>query len=134
MPGYPTPTEIEIKWRKSGSGVCVIVEGETDLEDAWFYNQWFGDQAKQVTFFPQNGWTEVINAVAVLRTTLGDKSVYGIIDRDFSPRTTYPPIPDDGILRTPKCTLENYLPTLWLKLWGYPKLKKLAFWNFTKIL
>lgn len=117
MLGYPTPTDIEIRWRKSGAGVCVIVEGETEQDDAWFYNQWFGDRAREITFFPQNGWTEVINAVTTLRTTIGSKSVYGIIDRDFVPNITYPPLPPDGILRTPKYTLENYLldPDCWFQ-------------------
>lgn len=117
MLGYPTPTDIEIRWRKSGAGVCVIVEGETEQDDAWFYNQWFGDRAREITFFPQNGWTEVINAVTTLRTTIGSKSVYGIIDRDFAPNITYPPLPPDGILRTQKYTLENYLldPDCWFQ-------------------
>ena len=35
--------------------------------------------------------------------------MYGIIDRDFEPEVTYPPVPVDGILRTRKYTLENYL-------------------------
>lgn len=117
MLGYPTPTDIEIRWRKSGVGVCVIVEGETEQDDAWFYNQWFGDRAREVTFFPQNGWTAVVNAVTTLRATIGPKSVYGIIDRDFAPNIAYPPLPPDGILRTPKYTLENYLldPDCWFQ-------------------
>ncbi len=113
---YPTLSEIEIKWRASGSGVCILVEGETELEDAWFYNTWFGDRAQEVTFFPQDGWNRVVSAVRSLRTSLGDKRVYGIIDRDFE-QPDYDSLPDDGILRTRKYTLENYLlsPRCWFE-------------------
>ena len=106
---YPTLSDIEAKWRASGSGVCVLVEGETELDDAWFYNIWFGRRAREVTFFPQDGWEKVLNAVAVLRPRLGTKRVYGIIDRDFEEQPDYPPMPDNGILRTSKYALENYL-------------------------
>lgn len=64
---YPTLSEIEVKWRASGSGVCIIVEGETELEDAWFYNYWFGNRSREVTFFPQDGWEIVVDAVMTLR-------------------------------------------------------------------
>ncbi len=106
---YPTLSEIEVKWRASGSGVCVIVEGETELEDAWFYNYWFGDRAREVTFFPQDGWEKVVDAVTTLRTRLGARRVYGIVDRDVEGNVVYDPFPGDGILRTLKYTLENYL-------------------------
>jgi hypothetical protein len=48
---------------------------------------------------------------------LGAKQVYGIVDRDFTTNVTYPPFPVDGILRTQKYTLENYLlnPMCWFK-------------------
>ena len=106
---YPTLSDIEVKWRASGSGVCVLVEGETELEDAWFYNTWFGSRAREITFFPQDGWEKVVDAVATLRARLGAKRVYGIIDRDFEEDISYPPLPANGVLRTPKYTLENYL-------------------------
>jgi hypothetical protein len=64
--GYPALSEIEIAWRKSGIGVCIIVEGETELEDAWFYKQWFDYRAKEISFFPQDGCEKVENAVAAL--------------------------------------------------------------------
>jgi hypothetical protein len=105
---YPTLSEIEVGWRASGSGVCVIVEGETELEDAWFYNHWFGSLAREVTFFPQDGWERVVDAVTTLRPRLGARRVYGIVDRDFE-NVVYDPFPGDGILRTVKYTLENYL-------------------------
>lgn len=115
MTTYPTLSEIEVKWRAARSGVCVLVEGETELEDAWFYNTWFGSRAREITFFPQDGWEQVVVAVADLRPRLGTTCVYGIIDRDFEERPDYPPVPADGILRTTKYTLENYLldPECW---------------------
>jgi len=106
---YPTLSEIEVKWRASGSGVCVIVEGETELEDAWFYNYWFGYLSREMTFFPQNGWEKVVDAVTDLRAKLDARRVYGIVDRDFEENVVYDPFPSDGILRTVKYTLENYL-------------------------
>ncbi len=121
MAGYPTLTDIEIAWRTSGSGLCVIVEGETGLDDPWFYQQWFGNDARRFTFFPQDGWEKVEQAVAALRTTLGEKKVYGIRDRDFAPLIAGQPFLDFlglGICLTPKYTLENYLldPKCWLSL------------------
>ena len=83
MIGYPSLTDIEAGWRKSGSGLCIIVEGETVQEDPWFYGQWFDNEARRFTFFPQDGWAKVGEAVAALRQTLGERSVYGIRDRDF---------------------------------------------------
>jgi hypothetical protein len=109
MTAYPTLTDIEVKWRTSGTGVCVLVEGETELDDAWFYKQWFDDRAREITFFPQDGWDKVIDAVVALRSKLGIGRVYGIIDRDFEEHVTYDLFPSDGILRTVKYTLENYL-------------------------
>ncbi len=116
MVGYPTLNEIA--WQ-SGAGVCIIVEGETEQEDAWFYKQWFDDRAREVSFFPQDGAEKVAVAVEQLRATLGRKQVYGLIDRDFADdqAVTYPPIPADGVLRTKKYTLENYLldPACWFE-------------------
>ncbi|MEM7533509.1 MAG: DUF4435 domain-containing protein [Chloroflexota bacterium] len=115
---YPTKEEILIRWQKAGSHICVIVEGETELEDAWFYEQWFGGYARKVTFFPQNGWQKVVEVVVDLRQILGNKTVYGIIDRDFQDSVQYDSIPVDGIVRTPKYTLENYLldPSCWYEV------------------
>ena len=117
MSAYPPLNDIEIKWRASGSGVCVIVEGETEQDDAWFYNTWFGNRAREVTFFPQNGLEKVASAVTVLRTGLGSRRVYGIVDRDFAVNPMPASVPSDGIMRTPKYTLENYLldPACWFK-------------------
>lgn len=117
MMGTPTLNEIELAWRKSGSGVCIIVEGETELEDAWFYQQWFDYRAREVSFFPQDGYEQVTLAVEELRPRLGAKSVYGIIDRDFAPDVTSLPLPENGVFRTQKYTLENYLlnPECWFE-------------------
>ncbi len=109
MTAYPTPSDIEVAWRASGTGVCIIVEGETELEDAWFYKHWFDDRARELTFFPQDGWEKVVDAVHALRASLGAKRVYGIIDRDFEEHVAHDPFPSDGIARTAKYTLENYL-------------------------
>lgn len=113
----PSLSDIEIKWRASGSGVCILVEGETEFDDAWFYGRWFGDRAREVTFFPQDGWSRLVSAVGSLRNSLGAKKVYGIVDRDFE-QPVYSPVPADGILRTRKYTLENYLlsPQCWFEL------------------
>ncbi|MCX6068330.1 MAG: DUF4435 domain-containing protein, partial [Chloroflexi bacterium] len=109
MMAYLKPAEIELAWRASGNGLCIIVEGETAQDDAWYFGKWFNNRAQDFTFFPQNGWEQVINAVTVLRPILGSKKVYGIRDRDFEPLVSLTPFPADGILRTPKYTLENYL-------------------------
>lgn len=115
MTGYPLVDELEVKVR-TGRGIAVIVEGQSAEEDPWFYNQWFGDRAREVTFFPQDGWTRVVDAVAELRQRCPGIPIYGIIDRDFAEEET---LDADfgtlGILRTSYYTLENYLldPACW---------------------
>lgn len=113
----PTLNQIEMRWRTTSSGVCVIVEGETERDDPWFFHKWFSDCARDVTFFPHDGWDIVIQSVTDLRTTLGVKKVYGIIDRDFETPVN-DPFPADGVLRLHKYTLENYLldPSTWFKV------------------
>lgn len=115
---YPNINEIEIRWRSSASRFCIIVEGQREEDDAWFYNQWFGDRATTFTFFPQNGWSQVVTAVEQLRPVLGANNVFGIVDRDFRDSPNYNEIPLDGILWTPKYTLENYLlnPECWYEV------------------
>lgn len=134
MTSYPTLSDIEYQWRASGSGICIIVEGETFQEDPWFYDQWFGKKARRFTFFPQNGWEKVVDAVSALRTVLGNKRVYGIVDRDFEPSSGLDICPPDGILRTHQYTLENYLldPEIW-HLYVHPHLLRnpRTGWNST---
>jgi hypothetical protein len=109
MNGYPLVDELEVMIRV-GRGVAVVVEGQSAEEDPWFYGQWFGDRARLVTFFPQDGWTRVIEAVAELRRRCPDVPVYGIIDRDFAEDEALDAdFATLGILRTQSYTLENYL-------------------------
>jgi len=115
MNGYPLVDELEVTIR-AGRGVAVIVEGQSAEEDPWFYGQWFGDRARQVTFFPQNGWARVVEAVAELRRRCPNIPIYGIIDRDFAEEGTLDAdFATLGILRTSCYTLENYLldPVCW---------------------
>ncbi len=109
--------EIETAWRKSGSGICVIVEGETEYDDPWYYTEWFDYLKPQVKFFHQDGWLQVVDAVTELRLILGKDKVYGILDRDFE-TPVYDPFPADGLVRTHKYTLENYLlqPDIWFQV------------------
>lgn len=96
-----------------------MVEGETQQDDPYFYTQWFGDLATQLSFFAQNGWQQVERSVQELRSRLTGRPVYGIIDRDLSPATVidaqFREEPADGIFRTECYTLENYLfePACW---------------------
>lgn len=106
----------------AGQGAIVLVEGETFQEDSWFYGQWFGDRAREVSFFPQNGWGKVVAAVADLRSQLPNRDVFGIIDRDFADDTSLAQqsasAPIDGAFRTAYFTVENYLldPAGWLRV------------------
>jgi hypothetical protein len=120
MMAYQQPAEIEIEWRKAGKGICIIVEGETAQDDAWYFGEWFNNRAQDFTFIPQNGWQKVLDAVAFLRPRLGEKKVYGIRDRDFETNISLEPFPANGIACTPKYTLENYLldPEAWHKVAG----------------
>jgi len=66
-----------------------------------------------VSFYPQNGWSKVVQAVADLRAALPARGVYGIRDRDFfddaGMQAQAGEFPPDGVLRTRLFTLENYL-------------------------
>lgn len=105
---------------RAGAGIIVMVEGETERDDAWFYQQWFGDLAREIRFFPQNGWAKVLTAVRDLREALPRHAIYGIVDRDFTEQAIvdhqFEQCPADGIFRTPYYTLENALlePAGWL--------------------
>lgn len=121
MIAYPAVDELELEIR-SGRGVAVIVEGNSYEEDPWFYGQWFNSRASQVTFFPQNGWCQVVEAVAELRRRCPNVPVYGIIDRDFaSDNDLDADFTTQGVLRTPRYTLENYLldPDCWAQVFAF---------------
>ncbi|MEM9463533.1 MAG: DUF4435 domain-containing protein [Myxococcota bacterium] len=97
----------------AGRGAIVIVEGEHREDDEYFYNHWFGALGPQISFFAQNGWERVVEAVAELRPQLPHRPVFGIIDRDFADESRllaqYQHPPTDGIYRLTRYTLENYL-------------------------
>jgi hypothetical protein len=98
----------------SGRGIIVMVEGETDEHDAYFYTQWFGTMALEVSFYPQNGWKKVVDAVHYLRNALPPyRDVFGILDRDFVSSAVLAQqdatLPVDFIFRTQLYTVENYL-------------------------
>lgn len=110
---YPSIDQLVVSVQ-AGSGVAVIVEGESAREDAWFFKQWFGGLARQVTFFPQDGWQAVTRAVGELRRLLPHMPIYGIMDRDFIDDDSvyvhgHTMMPADGLLRMPRRNLENYL-------------------------
>lgn len=117
MSEFPSVEIIETAWQASGADICILVEGETELDDVWYYRQWFGDRSRTLTFFPQNGWEQVRRGVETLRRQLGHLQVYGIIDRDFEPVATTITVPADHILRTRRYALENHLldPDCWYK-------------------
>jgi hypothetical protein len=104
----------------AGTGVIVIVEGETYRDDVYFFSRWFGDRAREVSFFPQNGWARVVAAVTELRAALPGRRVFGIVDRDFAAADVLAAQaaarPADGVFRLSLYTLENYLldPAGWL--------------------
>ncbi len=121
MSRYPEGEALLAKCR-AGLGKLVIVEGETDDDDPWFYGRWFGNLARELTFIPQNGHEKVVQAVRDLRERLAPThEVYGIRDRDFSEEWATPvqadwvthtmaeTIPEDGVMFTRWYTLENYL-------------------------
>lgn len=97
----------------AGRGAIVVVEGEHRQDDEFFYNQWFGTYGPRISFFAQNGWGEVVDAVADLRNQLSHRAIFGIIDRDFADEASIIEqalrVPPDGIYRTRLYTLENYL-------------------------
>ena len=108
---------------RAGLGKLVIVEGETDDDDPYFYGRWFGDLARELTFIPQNGHEKVVKAVQDLRARLSPgRQVYGIRDRDFSDDTAWQQqaaaLPADGVLFSRWYTLENYLRSAegWFKV------------------
>lgn len=106
---------------RAGRGAIVVLEGETEHDDPYFYGRWFGDLAREVSFEPQNGWEKVVVAVKELREAIPDRPVFGIVDRDFADEAVVAgqerAVPIDGVFRTRRYTLENYLldPVGWAK-------------------
>ncbi|HKX31826.1 MAG TPA: DUF4435 domain-containing protein [Blastocatellia bacterium] len=118
MSGFPVIDQLAVELG-AGRGVAVILEGDSSEDDPWFYGQWFGGLASKVTFYPQDGWTQVVKAVAELRRLCSGVPIYGIIDRDFCEEPELGlEFESQGILRTPRCTLENYLlePACWAEV------------------
>lgn len=108
---------------RAGLGKLVIVEGESEDDDPYYFGRWFGDLARELTFIPQNGHEQVTKAVEDLRTQLGPaREVYGIRDRDFSDDAAWlaqqGEVPESGVFFTSFYTLENYLLTAegWFKV------------------
>lgn len=121
MTAYPAIDDLEVEIR-TGRGIAIILEGDGYEDDPWFYGQWFNDRADEVAFFPQDGWSRVVEAVAELRRRCADVPVYGIIDRDFAGDEELDgDFPQQGILRTPYYTLENYLlePECWAQVFAF---------------
>lgn len=112
MPGHVTGAAL-VTACEAGLGTIVLTEGDDKRDDPFFYGRWFGDKALAVSFFPQNGWPKVIEGVAELQRQLPARRVYGIIDRDFASDEVLAAqdcaLPPEGILRTRRYTLENYL-------------------------
>ena len=112
---FPSVDELAIAL-SVGQGVAVIVEGDSNEDDPFFYRRWFNHRQGEVSFYPQNGWAQVITAVTALREQDLRVPVYGIIDRDFcAAHDLDKDFESLGILRTPRYTLENYLldPECW---------------------
>lgn len=103
-------------------GVVIVVEGETDTDDVWFFRRWFAQREREVTFWAQNGHARVKAAVHYLREHLPTSRVYGLIDRDYADEAVlaaqYEDRPADGVFRTRRYTLENHLldPAGWARV------------------
>jgi hypothetical protein len=113
--------EIEVTIR-SGAGVPVVCEGETPQDDEFILASWFSSQATAISFFAQNGWRMVVDAVNELRGR--GCPAWGIVDRDFAPdeeiaRQRAPDF-DGRVFRLPRYDLESYLldPRGWLHVVG----------------
>jgi hypothetical protein len=106
----------------AGLGAIVFVEGELITDDQRFFQKWFDSRAREIRFFAQNGWKQVAAAVAEVRAELHDRRVFGIVDRDLGAAPSLDalgrPVSSDGVFRTARYTLENYLlePEGWAKV------------------
>jgi hypothetical protein len=112
---YPSLNDISLRVR-AGSAIAVIVEGEELGGDAWVYGDiWFAHRATEIRFFPQDGWTQVRDAVQELRRALPGYPIYGLIDRDFTPDGDLCALEAEGVFRSRLYSVENYLldPAAW---------------------
>jgi hypothetical protein len=116
----PVSNDLVLEIRnRIGRGVAVLVEGN----DRWIYEAWFPTRDFDVTFFnTQKGWYEVENDLHELKQELPRYPIYAILDRDFadSSRLTSGLV-SDGIVRTRRYTLENYLlePACWAEVFKF---------------
>jgi hypothetical protein len=107
---------------RSGSGLAVVIEGVDDGDDEWVYSQWFAELSHLITFYPQDGYSRVVDAVEKLQKGRQNGSVLGIIDRDFATeleiKAQFEPDYSGHVYRTNRYTLENYLlePQGWLEI------------------
>lgn len=113
---------------RSGRGLAIVIEGVIHGDDEWVYSQWFGDLAHLVTFYPQDGYSRVLDAVTELRKNRESRPLVGIIDRDFATelelKAQFQEDYNTHVYRTQRYTLENYL----LEPLGWYELAKL-FWR-----
>lgn len=95
---------------RAGTGAQVVVEGQTERDDPWYYRRWFGALGSEVSFIHYDGCTRVKRAVAYLREREPGRPIFGIVDRDFT--TADETDADDplepSLFRTGLYTLENY--------------------------
>jgi len=121
MMNYLSLDQLLIKIR-SGSGLGVVIEGVNDGDDEWVYSQWFGHLAHLVTFYPQDGYSKVYDAVEKLNCNQNKQLLVGIIDRDFTTeleiKAQFEPNFKEHVYKTQRYTLENYLlePEGWFKI------------------
>jgi hypothetical protein len=103
---FRTPLVDVTAWL-AGRGTAVFVEGDTARDDPWIYGRWFGGRATEISFFPQNGWHTVSEAVRQMRAQ--GHRVAGIVDRDFT-KSGQPNVPlCDGVHVLDSYCIENYL-------------------------
>jgi hypothetical protein len=104
--------EIELALR-TGRGIAVICEGETSREDEFIFSRWFADRSLELTFFCQDGWKRVVDAVTGLRGAAAVVPVFGLCDRDFSAAADIVVQTDQAfaghVYRLPRYDIESYL-------------------------
>src|SRR4051794_13126901 len=88
----------------AGRGAIVLLEGDDDDHDPFFYGRWFGARALDVSFCSHSGWPRVVEGVRELRDALPARAVFGITDRDFAADAVRAAqdtaTPGEGVFRT----------------------------------